>query len=252
MDKTLGGINLKGVLLAGGKGTRLGAVTRVTNKHLLPIYDKPMIEYPLQTLIQAGMKEILVVTGTEHMGAMITYLGSGKKYGVDFTYKVQDEAGGIAQALSLAENFATGEPMMAILGDNIFGRELDQLFKKAVEEFSKGAKIFLIETDDPERFGIAEVKGGKVVKIIEKPKKPPTNLAVTGLYMYDATIFDIIRTLKPSKRGELEITDVNNAYIKKGELKYARLKGWWSDAGTSETLFKSWSYVREQVHKSRK
>ena len=228
-------MDIKGVVLAGGTGSRLMPLTKVTNKHLLPVGHKPMIYYPIEKFLSAGIKEILIVTGVEHMGDVVTLLGSGKDFKCRFTYKVQDEAGGIAQALSLAENFATGQPIAVILGDNIFQASL----KEHAEKFAKqkhGARVLLQEVPDPNRFGVAELSGKKVVGIEEKPKKPKTNLAVTGIYFYDGNVFDIIRTLKPSARGELEITDVNNAYISKGQLEYDILDGWWSDAGTFDSL----------------
>jgi len=237
---------MKGVILAGGKGTRLGTSTKVTNKHLLPIYDKPMIDYPLQTLLSAGITKILIVTGTDHIGAIISYLGSGKSYEAEFTYRVQDAAGGIAQALALAEDFANSEPIICILGDNIFYDNFSETLKKTINTFSTGAKIFLAKTDEAKRFGVAETKDGKVVSIEEKPKFPKSNLAVTGLYIYDTSVFEIIKNLKPSARGELEITDVNNEYIRQGKMNYDALEGWWSDAGTPETLYRNWEFARKQ------
>ena len=230
-------MDIRGVVLAGGTGSRLRPLTKVTNKHLLPVGKKPMIYYPIEKLLGAGIDEILIVTGVEHMGDVVNLLGSGKDFGCRFTYKVQDEAGGIAQALALAENFARCEPMTVILGDNIFEAKLN----KHANEFrrqKKGARILLKEVSDPQRFGVAAVEGKKIVGIEEKPKKPKTNLAVTGIYFYDSQVFDIIRKLKPSARGEMEITDVNNAYIEKGLLEYDILEGWWSDAGTFESLSK--------------
>jgi glucose-1-phosphate thymidylyltransferase len=231
---------MKGVLLAGGKGTRLLPLTKITNKHLLPIFNKAMIEYPLRVLLEAGIKDILIVSGREHAGDFIEYLGSGNDYNANFTYKVQAEAGGIAHALMLAEDFADGGPVTVILGDNIFGEN----FKSKLTPFKKGATVFLKEVSDPERFGVATVKGGKVVKIIEKPKKPESNMAVTGLYQYDSDVFDIIKKLKPSARGELEQTDVNNVYIKRGLMKAEMVDGFWSDAGTFDSLARSvdWAY----------
>jgi glucose-1-phosphate thymidylyltransferase len=226
---------MKGIILAGGTGSRLFPLTKVTNKHLLPVGNKPMIYYPIESLIKAGIKEILIVTGVEHMGDVVGLLGSGKDFGCKFTYRVQDEAGGIAQALDLAEHFVHGDQCTVILGDNIF---LDNL-KEDVLAFQKqevGARILLKEVQDPHRFGVAELKGNQVVSIEEKPKKPKSNYAVTGVYFYDASVFNTIKTLKPSGRGELEITDVNNHYIQKGQLSYGFLKGWWSDAGTFESL----------------
>jgi len=226
---------LKGIVLAGGTGSRLFPLTKVTNKHLLPVGNKPMILHPIEKLIEAGISEILIVTGTEHMGAVVTLLGSGKDYNCRFTYKVQDEAGGIAQALGLAENFAAGEKIAVILGDNIFEDSL----KEAVVDFDKkehGSKLFLKEVDDPERYGVAELSGDKIVGIEEKPAKPKSNLSVTGIYMYDESVFDYIKTLKPSKRGELEITDVNNHYIHSGTCYHEVFTGYWTDAGTFESL----------------
>ena len=230
-------MDIRGVVLAGGTGSRLRPLTKVTNKHLLPVGKKPMIYYPIEKLLGCGIEEILIVTGVEHMGDVVTLLGSGKEFNCRFTYKVQDEAGGIAQALALAENFTRCEPMAVILGDNIFETGL----KNYTEEFrkqKKGARILLKEVSDPQRFGVATVSDNKITGIEEKPAKPKSNLAVTGIYFYDHQVFDIIRRLKPSKRGELEISDVNNAYIEKGMLEYDILEGWWSDAGTFESLSK--------------
>jgi len=239
-------MDIKGIVLAGGMGTRLFPLTKVTNKHLLPVGLAPMIWHPLWKLKEAGIEEILVVTGTEHMGDVVGLLGSGKDYGCRFTYKVQDEAGGIAQALSLAENFAATSKVCVILGDNIF---LDTLAPQA-EIFAsqaKGARIMLKEVQDPHRFGVAELKGDSVVSIEEKPKEPKSSMAVTGIYFYDSNVFEIIRKIKPSKRGELEITDVNNAYIESGEMTWGALEGWWSDAGTFHSLAKAQDLAMQAV-----
>ncbi|MEW6758526.1 MAG: sugar phosphate nucleotidyltransferase [Acidobacteriota bacterium] len=228
---------MKGVILAGGTGSRLFPLTKVTNKHLLPVGKKPMIYYPIEKLLQIGIHHILVVTGTEHMGAVVNLLGSGKDFGCAFTYKVQDEAGGIAQALSLAENFSGGSPITVILGDNLFEDGLSSLTERFLaDQKGEGARIALKEVPDPHRFGVATLEGDRVVKIVEKPKEPESRWAVTGVYVYDAQVFDLIRTLKPSARGELEITDVNNAYIQMGRMGYEFLKGWWTDAGTFDSL----------------
>ena len=226
---------MKGIVLAGGTGSRLYPLTKVTNKHLLPVGSKPMIYHPIGKLIETGIDEILVVTGVEHMGHVVSLLGSGAGFGCRFTYKVQDEAGGIAQALSLAENFAHGDNIVVILGDNIFKDPISG-FVRDYEAQGLGAKIILKEVPDPHRFGVAELEGDRIVRIEEKPSKPRTNWAVTGIYFYDNKVFDIIRTLKPSGRGEFEITDVNNHYIQKGEMTYGLLDGWWTDAGTFESL----------------
>ncbi len=228
-------MDLKGIVLAGGTGSRLMPLTKVTNKHLLPVGRKPMIFYPIEKLIGAGIGEILIVTGTEHMGDMVTLLGSGREFDCRFTYKVQDQAGGIAQALSLAENFVHGNPMAVILGDNIFEDSL-RPFAEAFGLQQDGARILGKDVRDPERFGVAEVAGDRVLSIEEKPKRPKSNIAVTGIYFYDARVFDIIRECIPSARGELEITDVNNAYVRQGNLRFDRLPGWWSDAGTFASL----------------
>lgn len=223
---------MKGVILAGGTGSRLYPLTKVTNKHLLPVGNKPMIYHPIEKLTEVGIQEILIVTGTDHMGDVVNLLGSGKDFGCRFTYKVQDEAGGIAQALGLAENFAGNGPVVVILGDNIFEASL----QKAMENYDgTGAQILIQEVPDPERFGVAEVKDGKVLSIEEKPKKPKSNYAVTGVYFFDADVYERIKTLKPSGRGELEITDVNNYYIKSGKMKSSILEGWWTDAGTPDS-----------------
>jgi len=237
---------MKGVLLAGGTGSRLLPLTRVTNKHLLPVYNQPMIFYPLATLIAAGIKEILVVSGREHLGDITETLGSGEEFGVKFTFRVQDKAGGIAQALGLAENFAAGESVAVILGDNIFTDD----FSEAVKKFETGAKIFLKKIPDLERFGVPTLEGSKVIKITEKPKKPASDFAVTGFYLFDSQVFEVIKTLRPSGRGELEITDVNNWFVKKGQMQSHKLKGFWSDAGTFASLFRASEAMRKLAKKS--
>ncbi len=229
---------MKGVVLAGGTGSRLYPLTKVTNKHLLPVGKYPMIFYPIYRLKQAGIREILVVTGREHMGDVIELLGSGMDYSVEFTYRVQDQAGGIAEALSLARNFVNGDRCVVILGDNIFEDDITPYVNSFINQPS-GAKVLIKEVPDPKRFGVPELKDGKIISIEEKPKQPKSKYAVTGIYMYDSEVFDIVKTLKPSGRGELEITDVNNAYIRKGTLTYDILKGWWTDAGTPESLLRA-------------
>jgi glucose-1-phosphate thymidylyltransferase len=229
------GDELRGVVLAGGTGSRLFPLTKVTNKHLLPVGREPMIFHPIKKLIEAGIHEILIVTGTEHMGDVVGLLGSGKDFGCEFTYRVQDQAGGIAQALGLAQRFGRGGRLAVILGDNIFERSIAP-FADAFRRQERGAKVLLQEVHDPGRYGVAVVDGPKVLRIIEKPKDPPSNLAVTGIYFYDTAVHEIIAELRPSGRGELEITDVNNAYIARGELTFDVLPGWWTDAGTFESL----------------
>ncbi|MGB9677990.1 MAG: sugar phosphate nucleotidyltransferase [Candidatus Ratteibacteria bacterium] len=236
---------MKGIVLAGGLGTRLYPLTKVTNKHLLPVYNKPMIYYPILTLVEAGIKDILIVTGGNSAGDFLKLLGNGKEFGLShlsFVYQEGEE--GIAAALSLAEHFCDNDKMVVILGDNI----VEKSIKKEVEIFEKqkkGARILLKEVEKPERFGVAEIKDEKIIRIIEKPKIPPSNLIVTGIYMYDSQVFDIIRTLKPSERGELEITDVNNKYLQMGQLTYGILDGWWTDAGTFDSLLKANILVAE-------
>ena len=226
---------MKGVVLAGGTGSRLYPLTKVTNKHLLPVGPVPMIWHPVWKLKEAGIEEILIVTGTEHMGDVVGLLGSGKDFGCRFTYKVQDEAGGIAQALGLAENFAGSCSICVILGDNIFQDDL-KADVQAFEARGKGARILLKAVHDPQRYGVAELDGDRVLSIEEKPRTPKSDLAVTGIYFYDAEVFSIIRTVKPSGRGEMEITDVNNAYISRGQMSFGTFKGWWTDAGTFPSL----------------
>jgi glucose-1-phosphate thymidylyltransferase len=236
---------LKGVILAGGTASRLFPLTKVTNKHLLPVGTKPMIYHAIDKLVGAGIKDILIVTGLDHVGNVVNLLGSGKDFNCRFTYKVQDEAGGIAQALGLAENFAAGSPVVVILGDNIFQESLKPHADAFLSQ-AGGAKILIKEVEDPKRFGVAEVEGDKLLSIEEKPDCPKSNFAVTGIYFYDGEVYDIIRTLKPSGRGELEITDVNNEYIRKGEMSCAPMKGWWSDAGTFDSL----DYVQKLVRRN--
>jgi len=229
-------MSLKGIILAGGLGKRLYPLTRISNKHLLPVYNKPMIYYPIQTLVDAGIKDILIVTGGNNAGEFLRLLGNGKDFGLKhINYTYQEGEGGIADALKLAQHFADTDRVVVILGDNIIEKDI----KKPVQDFikqSKGARILLKQVEDPQRFGVAEFKGKKIVSIEEKPKKPKSDYAVTGIYMYDSKVFDIIKTLKPSGRGELEITDVNNAYLRRGELEYSMLDGWWTDSGTFESL----------------
>ncbi len=244
-------MDLKGVILAGGTGSRLMPLTKVTNKHLLPVGQKPMIYYPIEKLTSIGIEEILIVTGIEHMGDVVSLLGSGKDFGCRFTYKVQDEAGGIAQALALTEDFAHGQPLVVILGDNIFEGGLKEYADKFISQ-NVGARLLLKHVQNPQRFGVAEVLDGKVISIEEKPKEPKSDYAVTGIYFYDALVFDIIRTLKPSARGELEISHVNNAYIAKGQLAYDILDGWWTDAGTFESLNKANELVIKEPPLSQK
>jgi glucose-1-phosphate thymidylyltransferase len=226
---------MKGIVLAGGTGSRLFPLTKVTNKHLLPVGRSPMIFHPVKKLTEAGIDEILIVTGVEHMGDVVTLLGSGKEFGCRFTYKVQDEAGGIAQALGLAENFARHDLMVVILGDNIFQDPIGP-YVRAFEQQARGARLLLKQVHDPQRYGVAEVEGSKVTRIVEKPKEPKSDLAVVGVYFYDPEVFSFIKTLRPSGRGELEITDVNNHYLSKGVLQSDRLQGWWTDAGTFDSL----------------
>jgi glucose-1-phosphate thymidylyltransferase len=242
---------MKGVVLAGGLGSRLFPLTYATNKHLLPVYDKPMVFYPIKTLVNAGVDQILIVTGGPHAGHFLQVLRNGKALGVKHLEVVyQEDEGGIAQALALAEDFADGDGICAILGDNCTDADI----QKEVEEFKGGGHIFLKEVPDPNRYGVPEFSGdGKeIVNIEEKPLNPKSNFAVTGLYMYDHTVFDKIRTLKPSPRGELEITDVNNLFLKEGSLKWSELKGFWSDAGTFNSLFEVNKYWSEKILKEAK
>ena len=236
---------MRGVILAGGSGSRLMPATKVTNKHLLLVYDKPMIYYPLKTLINAGIKEILIISGKGHAGHFLELLGSGEEFGVRLQYAIQDKHGGIAHALSLAEKFANNEPIFVILGDNIH----EENYKEHIKNFDKGGMVFIKKVSDPERFGVAELKNEQIISIDEKPKKPKSNYAVTGLYLYDSRVFDIIKTLKPSSRGELEITDVNNHFINIGEMKFAEIGEFWSDAGTFESLFNVNKFMFENYQK---
>jgi len=232
---------MKGIILAGGLGTRLRPLTLITNKHLLPIYNKPMILFPLETLRSSGVSEIMIVCGKEHAGHFMNFLGSGGEHKVKISYALQDKSGGIAEALSFAEDFADGGKVAVILGDNIF----EASFKDEVQKFEtqEGAKVFVKEVDDPKRFGVAEIRAGKIVSIEEKPKIPKSNLVTTGFYLYDFDVFAKIKKLKPSKRGELEITDIHNMYIRDNKLHYEKVKRFWSDAGTFDSLIKTSNWV---------
>lgn len=239
-------MGLKGVILAGGLGKRLHPLTKITNKHLLPVYCKPMIYYPIQTLVDAGIEDILIVTGGMHAGEFLRLLGDGAEFGLrHINYTYQEGEGGIADALRLAEYFADNDRIVVMLGDNIIEKSIKRSVDKFVSQ-PRGAKILIKKVADPERFGVAELRKDKIVSIEEKPKKPKSDYAVTGIYMYDNQVFDMIKSLKPSKRGELEITDVNNAYIKKSELSYNILDGWWTDAGTFESLLRANNLVAKK------
>ncbi len=234
---------MRGVVLAGGLGTRLYPLTKVTNKHLLPVYNKPMIYYPIETLTNAGIEDILVVTGGNNAGDFLRLLGNGKAFGLKrLHYAYQEGEGGIAEALGLAEAFAEGHPICVVLGDNIIEKNIVKAVEAYMQE-ARGARIMLKEVEDPRRFGVPEIEGNRIVCIEEKPEHPKSNYAVTGIYMYDARVFDIIKGLKPSNRGELEITDVNNAYIEMSEMQWSVLDGWWTDAGTIESLLRAGNLV---------
>jgi len=236
---------MKGIVLAGGLGSRLRPLTAVTNKHLLPVYNQPMIYYPIQTLVNAGINDILVVTGGNSAGDFLKLLGNGKMFGLKhLNYTYQEGEGGIAEALSLAEHFAAGEPICVVLGDNLIEGNINRAVR-AYRHQGGGAKIMLKQVTDPQRFGVPELDGRSVVRIEEKPQVPKSNYAVIGIYMYDTEVFDIVRTLKPSARGELEITDVNNAYIGRDEMTWEELDGWWTDAGTFESLLRASNMVAE-------
>ncbi len=234
---------MKGVILAGGTGSRLFPLTKVTNKHLLPVFNRPMIFYPLECLVRAGIRDILIVTGGRHAGDFLKLLGNGKEFGLKhINYTYQEGEGGIAEALSLAEYFAAGEKICVVLGDNLIEKNIG----RAVRDFEKqpsGAKILLKKVPDPERFGVPVFEGNRIVRIEEKPEVPKSPYAVTGIYFYDPQVFEIIKTLKPSERGELEITDVNNGYIARGEMTWHELEGWWTDAGTFESLLRASNLV---------
>ncbi len=236
---------MKGVILAGGLGTRLFPLTKITNKHLLPVYDRPMIYYPIETLVNAGIEDIMIVTGGRKSGDFLSLLGNGKDFGLKhLNYTSPEGEGGIAEALGLCAHWAAGEPVVVVLGDNLIERNI----KGAVDQFraqGKGGKVLLKEVHDPERFGVATMEGERVARIVEKPREPESNLAVIGIYMYDARVFEIIKTLKPSDRGELEITDVNNWYIQDGSLTADVLEGWWTDAGTFQSLHHASKLVAE-------
>jgi glucose-1-phosphate thymidylyltransferase len=237
---------MKGIILAGGLGSRLRPLTKVTNKHLLPVYDKPMIYYPLETLCKAGIRDIMIVTGGSSAGDFLRLLGNGREFGLkDIYYTYQEGEGGIADALKLCEHFAEGQRITVILGDNIIQDDITPYVKR-FEDQDSGARLLLKEVDDPERFGVAEIDGDRIVSIVEKPAQPKSRYAVTGIYMYDRRVFDFARKLKPSARGELEITDVNNAYLREGDLRFDVLDGWWTDAGQFESLYRATQLVAEE------
>jgi len=237
-------MDLRGIILAGGKGSRLGELTRITNKHLLPVGPFPMVYYPLKKLVGAGLKEVLLISGTEHMGDFVELLGSGREHGCNLTYRVQDEAGGIAQALGLAAHFCTGDRCAVVLGDNIFQDPLGPLVAEAGKH-PDWAWLALKQVHDPQRYGVAELKGERIVSIEEKPKKPRSDYAVAGVYVYPPDVFEVTRALRPSWRGELEISDVNSHYLQQGRLGYTVLPGYWTDAGTPESLALANNLVRD-------
>jgi len=236
---------MKGIVLAGGIGSRLYPLTRVTNKHLLPVYDRPMIFYPLQTLVDAGIRDILIVTGGQNAGDFLRLLQNGKEFGLQqLSFAYQEGEGGIADALRLAEPWAKGDKICVVLGDNVIEGDVQEA-AKAFEQLDKGAMVMLKDVPDPERFGVPVFEDGRIVRIEEKPKRPLSSYAVIGIYFYDGTVFDRIRTLKPSGRGEYEITDINNSYISDGTLKHTVLEGWWTDAGTFDSLLRATNLVAQ-------
>ncbi|MDX2175733.1 MAG: sugar phosphate nucleotidyltransferase [Candidatus Sumerlaeia bacterium] len=241
---------MKGVVLAGGLGTRLYPLTKITNKHLLPVYNRPMIHWPLLALVEAGVQDIMIVTGGSFAGAFLQLLGNGREFGLrDIHYTYQEGEGGIAEALSLAEHFVDGDRVVVILGDNIFEHSI-RPYADAFAAQKSGARIVLSEVPDPQRFGVPAFDANKrITNIIEKPTQPPSNYAVAGIYMYDEYVWEVIRTLKPSDRGELEITDVNNAYLRRGDLEYSVMKGWWTDAGTFDSLLSASHKVHDREAK---
>ena len=242
---------MRGVIIAGGRGTRLSPITKIINKNILPVFDKPMIYYSIEKLVNAGIKDILLVTGTEHAGQFVNLLGSGADFGIRLHYEVQREPLGPADAINVAKDFAQGEKIVVIFSDNIIEDDI----KKACNVFrrqKKGAKIFIKEIDDPRRYGVAETKENTVLKITEKPKRPKSKMAVIGLYMYDHKVFDLIGSLKPSKRGEYEVTDLNNLYIKRGEMTYETIKGYWNDAGTFEALLEASNWAAKNSKEKNK
>ncbi|EKD76449.1 MAG: hypothetical protein ACD_43C00107G0003 [uncultured bacterium] len=235
---------MKGIILAGGSGTRLSPLTRVTSKQLLPIYDQPMIYYPLKTMLNGGIKEVLIITAPEHAGDFLNFLGSGKDFNARFTYEIQDKPGGLAQGLALAETFVGGDSCMMILGDNIFEHD----FSSDIKSFTSGARIYVKKVPDAKRFGVVELDSNHhILSIEEKPAQPKSDLAQTGVYIYDEHVFELIRNLKPSKRGEYEITDLNNVYLQKGTLTAGEISGEWIDAGTFESLFRATQIRRKQI-----
>jgi len=238
---------VKGIVLAGGLGTRLRPLTEVTNKHLLPVYDRPMVFHPIRTLVEAGMDEVLVVTGGEHAGDFLKVLKNGHALGVrHLEYAYQEGHGGIADALALAEAFADGGPVCVMLGDNIAEKPITDAARAFLAQ-GEGARLLLKRVPDPERFGVARFEGERIVEIIEKPADPPSDLVVTGIYFFDASVFEICRTLAPSARGELEITDVNNVFLRRGTLTWSEMEGWWSDAGTFQSLLRAGRLVAERA-----
>ncbi len=242
---------MKGVVLAGGTGSRLYPLTKVTNKHLLPVGRYPMIYHPLVRMRRAGIEHVAVVTSPEHMGDVVNLLGSGRAFGLDITFRVQDEPGGIAQALGLCENFTGDDPFLVILGDNIISHDIgDEVkeFRRQLDEQGSGARVLLKEVPDPERYGVPRFEDDRIVEIIEKPSDPPSNYSVVGMYFYDAGVYDIIRSLKPSARGEYEVSDVSNAYIAKRQLTFGILNGWWGDAGTLEGWYEANELARDLVY----
>ncbi len=242
---------MKGVVLAGGTGSRLYPLTKVTNKHLLPVGRYPMIFHPLMQMARVGIRRVVVVTSPEHMGDVVNLLGSGKMFDLDLTFRVQDEPGGIAQALSLCENFTADDPFLVILGDNVIGEDIGkhvEAYRKQLEEHRTGARVLLKEVPDPERYGVPRIEGDHIIEILEKPSDPPSNYSVTGMYFYDPSVYGIIRNLMPSARGEYEISDVSNAYIDAGRLTFGIIEEWWGDAGTFEGWYEANELAKNVIY----